>query len=292
LKIAIFGGSFDPPHKGHELIVKEALKCLDIDKLLVIPTYLNPFKHTFFLEPTLRLTLLQKLFFNEKRVEICDYEVRQKKAVFTIETVKYLKTLYECEKIYLIIGQDNLEKLPKWKGFDELQHCVEFVVATRFASKDAQFTGHFKRIEIDVDASSTQIRQSSDVSQLPCTIKDDVVSLLKKGKKNLKNRIDKIVAILDNKKAENIEVIDLKQSDYLVDSVIVASTLNPKHAMALLNFLKEELKPDGEEFLRVDEDEDWTVIDLGDIFIHLMSTNYREKYSIEEFLKELPKNKS
>jgi nicotinate-nucleotide adenylyltransferase len=292
LKIAIFGGSFDPPHKGHELIVKEALKCLDIDKLLVIPTYLNPFKHTFFLEPTLRLKLLQKLFFNEKEVEICDYEVRQKKAVYTVETVKYLKTLYDCEKIYLIIGEDNLQKLPQWNGFDELQHLVEFVVASRLPSQAKTSLEPFKRIDINVNASSTQIRQFSDLSQLPHTIKDDVVSLLKKGKKNLKSRIEKIVDILDNKKAENIEVIDLKQNDYLVDSVVVATTLNPKHAMALLNFLKEDLKPDGEEFLRVDEDEDWTVIDLGDIFVHLMSEQYREKYSIEEFLTELPKNKS
>ena len=100
-------------------------------------------------------------------------------------------------------------------------------------------------------------------------------------------RCDEIVKVLESKKAENIEVIDLVGKDYIVDYVVVATTLNSKHAFALLNYLKEELKPNGEEFLRVDDNDDWTIIDLGDIFIHLMSEQFREKYSIEEFLSEI-----
>lgn len=101
------------------------------------------------------------------------------------------------------------------------------------------------------------------------------------------NRLEKIKKLLDDKKAENIEVIDLTNKDYIVDYVVIATTLNPKHGFALLNHLRTELKPDGEEFLRVDEDDDWTICDLGDMFIHLMSEKYRNKYSLEEFLSEL-----
>ena len=100
-------------------------------------------------------------------------------------------------------------------------------------------------------------------------------------------RLDKIAAILNDKKAENVEVINLTSKDYIVDYVVIATTLNSKHAYSLLNYLKNDLKPDGEEFLRVDEDDEWTIIDLGDVFIHLMSENYREKYSLEKFLSEL-----
>lgn len=103
----------------------------------------------------------------------------------------------------------------------------------------------------------------------------------------MSNRLEKIKTILSDKKAENIEIIDLTNKDYIVDYVVIATTLNPKHSFGLLNYLKEDLKPDGEEFLRVDDDENWTVIDLGDVFIHLMSEQYREKYTIEEFLSEL-----
>ncbi len=103
----------------------------------------------------------------------------------------------------------------------------------------------------------------------------------------MNKRLELIQKVLSDKKAEDIEVIDLVDRDYIVDYVVIATTLNAKHAFALLNYLKTDLKPLNEEFLRVEEDDDWTIIDLGDIFIHLMSKGHREKYSIEEFLKEL-----
>ena len=103
----------------------------------------------------------------------------------------------------------------------------------------------------------------------------------------MNSRINKIRDILDDKKASDIEIFDLTSKDYLVDYVVIATTLNPKHGFALLDHLKTELKPNGEEFLRVDEDDNWTVIDLGDVFIHLMSEKYRVKYSLEDFLSKL-----
>lgn len=103
----------------------------------------------------------------------------------------------------------------------------------------------------------------------------------------LNKRIEIIKDVLVNKKAENIEVIDLSKQDYVVDYVVIATTLNPKHGFALLNHLKTQLKPIGEEFIRVDETDDWTICDLGDMFINLMSESARKKYSLEEFLEDI-----
>ena len=103
----------------------------------------------------------------------------------------------------------------------------------------------------------------------------------------MNTRLENIREILDSKKAENIEIIDLTSKDYIVDYVVIATTLNSKHGFALLNYLRTDLKPTGEEFIRVDEDDEWTIIDLGDMFIHLMSEKYRNKYSLEEFLSQI-----
>jgi len=103
----------------------------------------------------------------------------------------------------------------------------------------------------------------------------------------LNTRLETIKKVLDEKKAEDIEILDLTDKDYIVDYVVIATTLNPKHGFALLNYLKTELKPLGEDFIRVDENDDWTICDMGDMFINLMSPEAREKYSLEEFLKEL-----
>jgi len=100
-------------------------------------------------------------------------------------------------------------------------------------------------------------------------------------------RIKKIKELLDEKKALDIVDYDVKENDYFVDYVIVATTMANKHGAALLDHLKKNLKPLGETFLGVDESDDWILIDLGDMLIHLMSEEYRAKYQMDKFLKEL-----
>lgn len=103
----------------------------------------------------------------------------------------------------------------------------------------------------------------------------------------IKDRVERIVKILDSKKAEEIEVFDLKNSDYIAQEVIIANSFGGKHTISLYDHLKKELKPKGEDFLAADQSDDWVVIDLGDILIHIMTPAYREKYSMEDFLSTL-----
>lgn len=106
----------------------------------------------------------------------------------------------------------------------------------------------------------------------------------------MQNRIENITHVLDKNKAESIEVFNLKDKNYFVDYAIIASSLGPKHTLALLDHLKKDLKP-AETFNTVDESGDWIVIDLGDILIHIMTPEYRTKYDLENFLSELTEGK-
>ncbi|CAD7289405.1 Ribosomal silencing factor RsfS [Campylobacter majalis] len=103
----------------------------------------------------------------------------------------------------------------------------------------------------------------------------------------MKQRIQKIVEILDEKKAEEIQAIDMSEQDYIAKYVVLATSLHGRHAMALTDELKEQLKPLGENFLGVEASDDWVVIDLGDILIHILSAEHRAKYNIEELLSKL-----
>jgi ribosome-associated protein len=100
----------------------------------------------------------------------------------------------------------------------------------------------------------------------------------------MEERIKKIVDVLDFNKAEDIETFDLSGKGYIVNSVVICTALNNKHSLALLNHLKNELKPAGEEFIRTEEEGDWIIADLGDILIHIMTQAHRDKYSLEDFL--------
>ena len=104
-------------------------------------------------------------------------------------------------------------------------------------------------------------------------------------------RAERIVTFLDDKKADELEVFNLDEVDYIAKRVVIASAISSKHASALADQLKKELKPLGEVFLHIDESEEWVVVDLGDILIHLMTTEARQTYSMEEFLAELSAGK-
>ena len=103
-------------------------------------------------------------------------------------------------------------------------------------------------------------------------------------------RAKRIKEILEEKKSEDVLIFDLRGKDYFVDMVVIGTSLSDKHTLALLDFLKKRLKSEGEEFLKVQTSDDWVVIDLGDIIVHIMSEAYRKRYNIEEFLKEIRKS--
>ncbi len=181
MKAAIFGGSFDPPHKGHEQIIQEALKKLDIEMLFIVPTYLNPFKETFFAPPHLRYKWVKKLLLPYKNVKIIDYEMKQNRPVSTIETIEYINKKYHPEKLYLIIGADNLKSLKKWQDYERLKKDVEFVIATR---GEIKIPKNLKKLEVNANISSTDLREKPDIKALPESIADEILKYYKLKEQN------------------------------------------------------------------------------------------------------------
>ena len=106
----------------------------------------------------------------------------------------------------------------------------------------------------------------------------------------MNERIEKIVELLDSKKGEDIQTFDLSAKDYIANSVVIVNSLGGKHTVALLGYLKEFLKAQGENIINIDESQDWAICDLGDIIIHIMTPEYREKYDLEEFLQKMYDN--
>jgi len=172
--VALFGGSFDPPHKGHIAVVEAALKRLDIDKLVIVPTYLNPFKSRSFASPHQRLEWLETIFGNDPRLEISDFEIRQNRSVPSIKTVREFEKRYE--KIYFIIGADNLASLEKWFAYDELNAKVEWVVAKR---GDIHVPDNFICLDIDVPVSSTELRKGQSHHYISEALRKEIATFYK-----------------------------------------------------------------------------------------------------------------
>jgi nicotinate-nucleotide adenylyltransferase len=171
---ALFGGSFDPPHLGHKKIVQETLKLKDVGKVIIVPTFLNPFKDNSFLPPEKRLELLKKMFKDQKNVIIEDFEIRQKRKVYTIETLRALKKRYNIK--YIVIGADNLKSITKWKEFEELNSNFSWIVATRDKNslENLNLLRDYRVIKVDIPISSTQIRSQKGLKFIDPKILEEI----------------------------------------------------------------------------------------------------------------------
>ncbi len=159
--IALFGGSFDPPHIGH-LAVVEALKKLEfIDKVILMPTFLNPFKSSSHADASLRLGWLEEIFGDDEDVIVSDFEVSQNEKTPTIKTLKHLLNHYK--KVYIVIGADNLASLHKWHSYEQLKQLSEFLVASRDA---IEIPEGFYTLGVCENISSSQLRAQMDEEKL------------------------------------------------------------------------------------------------------------------------------
>jgi len=175
LKIALYGGSFDPPHIGHKAIV-EALEELDyIDKIIIMPTFLNPFKSESHAPSELRFKWLKEIFNEFQNVKIDRYEVEQNRQVPTIESVKYLLKTYK--DIYLVIGADNLASLKEWNSYQELKDLVTFIVVPR---DKILVDKKFIQLEVDEKISSSELRDNINISMLPQVCAAEIEQYYKK----------------------------------------------------------------------------------------------------------------
>jgi nicotinate-nucleotide adenylyltransferase len=174
MKLALYGGSFDPPHAGHVRIVNEALRILPVNRLVIVPASRNPFKATVRADSTVRYKWLKTIFADYTNVEISDFEIQQNRSVPTIETVKHYAAL--CDEIYLIIGADNLEKLHEWHRFEELNRMVHWVVATRGC---IPIPKNMISLSINEEISSTDFRSSFNSLGLDPNIENDIITYYK-----------------------------------------------------------------------------------------------------------------
>lgn len=119
MKVLVFGGSFDPVHKGHISLFRRAMKVIAPDVAHIVPAYHSPFKAKSPTPFRLRMKMLKEAFGNfGKKVVFDDYELKQGGKTYTYQLVQYLKKRYSNPEIYLLVGTDCLNDLHNWKNPD------------------------------------------------------------------------------------------------------------------------------------------------------------------------------
>jgi len=130
VKLFIYGGSFDPFHIGHELIVNNTLSLCD--KLIIVPTNQSPHKsHRPIFNSKSRYDMLQLMFKTNNKIDVINYKLNKKKSALTYDTIHYLKSKYKKSDITIIIGYDLIARLSDWHRIDEIKEEVKFLAFHR-----------------------------------------------------------------------------------------------------------------------------------------------------------------
>lgn len=135
MKIGIYGGSFNPIHKGHIAIAKIAINKLNLDKLIFVPAFKSPFKSKVeYASSEDRIKMIQLV--KPEKSEISLFEIERKGVSYTIDSIRYFKELYPNDELFFIIGSDNVQKLNMWKEIDEIVSLAKIVVFRRETNFD------------------------------------------------------------------------------------------------------------------------------------------------------------
>lgn len=194
MRRAIFGGSFDPVHKGHVSLVSELKKALELDEIIVMPTGISPFKKDMERRPASgadRLEMCRLAFADMPFATVSDYEVSRIGVSYTLDTVRHFRSLYPNDKLFWLVGGDMLKSFDRWKNWQEILSMCTLAAVSRqkcgsdrneLEKKAAELRKYGEVLFAEtkpLEISSTEIRKkiikNSDIS---CYVPQNVVKYI------------------------------------------------------------------------------------------------------------------
>lgn len=177
MRVALYGGSFDPPHLSHQMACLYVLATQPIDEVWMVPCYQHAFgKISLAFEHRYQMCLLSTSLLYP-RVKVSPIEAELSGISYTLKTVKTLKDRHPDYQFSLMVGEDTLATQDKWHGIEELKKLVSFILLGREGVTSK------RRFPIKLpDVSSTLIRDLLQQGILPeGLVSKEVLAYIKKN---------------------------------------------------------------------------------------------------------------
>ena len=166
MRLAIFGGSFDPPHVGHLLVAHDALDQLELDRVVLVPAATQPLKvGRAVASAEQRLSMIRLLVEGDDRFEVSTVELDRAGLSFTVDTLNHFAGQYPAAERFLLLGADVLATFSQWREPERILELAQTVVLERQgdaapALPSGVAENALRRLPTRrVDVSSTEIRE-------------------------------------------------------------------------------------------------------------------------------------
>lgn len=149
MKIGIFGGSFNPPHKMHLNIVEELLNEKVLDKVIIVPTGLHYSYKNNLASNEHRYNMLKIMTKHNNKIEVSDFEFKDEE-IHSYDTLEYYKNIYKNDTIYFVCGLDNISYVDKWYKGEYLLNNYKFLVITRDTNNLAEILLKYEKYKDNI----------------------------------------------------------------------------------------------------------------------------------------------
>ncbi len=133
--MGLFGGSFDPIHRGHVRPVQEARRRFGLERVIYLPTASPPHKQAPESAPrapaAARYAMVEMALLEEEGLYVSDFELRPDRPSYTAETLEHFAREEPAAELVLVLGSDALAQLPTWRRWRDLLELARLVVLTR-----------------------------------------------------------------------------------------------------------------------------------------------------------------
>jgi nicotinate-nucleotide adenylyltransferase len=133
MRVALFGGTFDPPHRGHVAIAKAAADTFALDRVLFAPTGLQPLKHDPATAFATRMELVAAACLSDPRFVPSDIDSPRPDGTpnYTVDTLTTLASIHPNDALFNLVGADSFLTLRHWRDPDRLLELAEWIVVSR-----------------------------------------------------------------------------------------------------------------------------------------------------------------
>ncbi|HET9949726.1 MAG TPA: nicotinate-nucleotide adenylyltransferase [Longimicrobiales bacterium] len=177
-RIGLFGGTFDPPHRGHVVVASDVADALDLDCLLWIPARRSPHKPPGSgSPPEVRLEMVRAAAEGDPRFRVETLELERDEPSYTVDTVRELRARYPDAELFLVLGADQLRAFPSWREPERIVEDVRLAVMDRGGDSarevargvpggDRAVFVPVRRVDVSSTAVRARVREGRDISAL------------------------------------------------------------------------------------------------------------------------------
>ncbi len=315
--VGIFGGTFDPIHRGHIEIARYVHRTLELDHVRFVLSAQPPHRRPTIASTADRAHMLELAIAGEPGFVADPREQQRRGPSYTIWTLRSMRGERPTQPLALIVGMDAFQSLNTWYCWEQILALCHLIVLPRpgWTSSDKHVDWYRDTISSDpseldrasagkvyacdaplIDVSASAVRRKiQDGEDVSADLPEAVWGYIRKHglydySKSIEHRNmqseqlkDLALAAMDDMKGKDVRVMDVRELTDITDYMVVVSGSSDRHVKAIADKIVDTLREQNLRPLGVEgrEHSNWVLLDFGDLVIHVMHPEARRFYDLE-----------